>query len=120
LIVDRTGTPSELLTAEFAEQGICHEPGVPTVPVWKRVNRDQAMMEPAGDFVSREGTVIDPGSSIAQQVVHLLDYHLWRHSDVLQRLPESPGPRPGVGEHPLMDFTEHALGEKWFAAATPS
>jgi len=76
---------------------------VATITVWKRVDTDQSVVEPDGDFFQRKGLLSE---LIENVVAHLLDldrYFSPRNSNGLFRSPKLARPLPSPVEHPLME-----------------
>ena len=113
--------PGEAGAAELRDQHICRETRPAAITIWKRMHRDQAVMESDRDFVGRKRFVLDPITRIVDRLPHggldlkRLDAEIALCGAVLS------GPSPNAVEHAAMQaFEKPVPGDDVLAAERPA
>jgi hypothetical protein len=91
------------MAAVLKTEEIGSHPRVATIPVWKRVYGDQAVVEPHGDFFQGKGRLSDLVADVVAHLLELDGYFSPRNSNAFVRSPKLPSPFPCPIEHPLME-----------------
>lgn len=88
------------------------------VPVWKRMDLDQAVMQSNHDFIGQESLVIEPVGAIVDELSDLGGDRSPVHAYVLVRVAIAARPLPGLIEHAPMELSNGRFGEHRYPCST--
>lgn len=100
--------PAERLAAKRFDQQVCHQPRMTAVAVRKRMDGDQLMVQPHGDFIGRLGFMLYPVPHVIEERRRFYRYPVGVNADVSRRAPKRASPFPHLAEHPLVQRQREA------------
>jgi hypothetical protein len=104
-------SPGKSFPAEPHYQQIRRQPRMSAIPVRKRMDLHQAVMEAHGDLVRCIGIVENPRVGVREQLSHSGWNFIKRNSKIAFAPPELPRPFPNIAEHSPVQLLDKFLGQ---------
>jgi hypothetical protein len=104
--------PGKRRSAKVLDKSVCAEPGVPTVPIWERVDANELVVEIDGQAISALPPEVDAILEVTAQLVDCLSDLLPRETNVLVGQPILTRPRPDAAEHFSMNAHQTGVSEE--------